>query len=185
MLASWHFFCAQALKVTHFCTQEQRCYIPAPSIRRMHCQNGFREKLQRALPFLPICSPLSNTPKQKKYSCNPPSSASWLEAGKSPCRELTAGFLPSPHSRYKVCDLCINNICLVNINQLNSRQTPPAPEGKKSSGLFNGIKGCATHLISQITSSTAKEKASCSTVILFIVIHDITLKEQWFTLLCK
>lgn len=58
------------------------------------------------------------------------SSASWLAAGKSPCRELTAGFLPSPHSRYKVCDLCINNICLVNINQLNSRQTPPAPEGK-------------------------------------------------------
>ena len=55
----------------------------------------------------------------------------------------------------------------------------------KSSGLFNAIKGWAIHLVSQITSSTVQARACCSTVVLFIVIHDITLKKQWCSLPCK
>lgn len=166
MLASWHFFSAQALNTTHFHSQAQGCQVNTPP-----CLDALSEWVQRetskSFAFSTnFCT--SKTLKEKKNHSTLPSAASWLETGKSLCSDLSTGWKNLDHSwgakgpcntrteenwlivfslNTRVCDLCLNAL-------LTSPSSISDQLLQEKSSLSSGIQGW-THPVSQNTPLTA------------------------------
>lgn len=140
-------------------------------IPRMHSQNGSKE-----LWLFHWWGCLSTMLLNKNHSPNTPGHSPWLRAGQKDwhhCRgvkDLTnmrtaesslTRFSFKPWSLWPVFSSLTSALALTSDSL--------APEAKSFALLLNAIKGWATGPVSQITSPADKERASCSTVIPFIV----------------
>lgn len=140
-------------------------------IPRMHGRNGFKE-----LRLFHWCVCLSTTLLSKKHSPNTPSPAFWLRAGQKDLRhsrgakDLTnmrtaEGWLTS--SSFEPWSLWSVFVSLTSALALTPHSS--SSWSKIFCPFSNAIKGWATGPVSQMTSPTDKERASCSAVIPFIV----------------